>query len=35
MKILAVLLMYGFITVAIVAIQKYTLEKKIKDKFKR
>ena len=35
MKILAVLLMYGFIAVSIVAIQKYTLEKKIKDKFKR
>ena len=35
MKVLTVLLIYGFIAVSIVAIQKYTLEKKIKDKFKR
>ena len=35
MKVLTVLLIYGFITILIAASQKYTLEKKIKDKFKR
>ena len=35
MKVLTVLLIYGFITILIAASQKYTLEKKIKHKFKR
>jgi hypothetical protein len=34
MKVLAVLLIYGFIAILIVASLKYTLEKKIKNKYK-
>ena len=35
MKVLTVLLIYGFMTILIAAFLKYTLEKKIKDKFKK
>jgi hypothetical protein len=34
MKVLAVLLIYGFIAILIAALLKYTLEKKIKNKYK-
>jgi hypothetical protein len=34
MKVLAVLLIYGFIVILIAALLKYTLEKKIKNKYK-
>jgi hypothetical protein len=34
MKVLAVLLIYGFIAILIAVLLKYTLEKKIKNKYK-
>jgi len=35
MKVLAILLIYGFIAILIAASQKYTLENKIKNKYKK
>ena len=35
MKVLTVLLIYGFMVILIAAFQKYTLENKIKDKLKK